>query len=832
MALKDKLGLALIPSAYSGVADENNAGGTLGKVHSVFPKQTLSDNLVSNDIFLTDWTSAGADSITQNGFHTNGSGTGMYFSLNVNKLYRVRVNNLVGDASIRYRESNSGAGTIAGDADEFFYVNTYSSTNPNIYIRGNSETNVSVDSISVQLVSNGDFDFSRGSDATRVNKDGYIESVQVLSDELVQNGDFEEIGSELVTNGTFDTDLSNWFTLAGSPSVLDGKLFLGNGGRVAQSNVIDTSKNYIGTIEVSERTQGFVSFYIGGSDLINIGSNGTHQHFVATPFNSTIYIYADSNFDGKIDNISVKEVGENWTFDSSGNWSFEDNKAVYNDLAVDKVYQSISLTQDNKYRLKFTVSDASTNASLWIGNNAGSVNYLGGTYVDYANGTYELDFVMPSNQTTLAFYGNTTGSSFKLDNISLKEITDDTDIPRLDYSDGACPTLLLEPQRTNEIANSKNLSEELTGNRMDINDAVDTSPEGIVNASKLIPSTDANNTHQSDTSLIGSFSSGDKVTISMFAKADGFDGIFLRFTNGSAAFTTNKIAKFDLSRGRWNNDSMDGTTGNMVGEVGMEDYGNGWYRCFATATTDASGTVDVRIAVADVTAQDTYNDVFAGDNTSGVLIYGLQVEQGGYPTSYIPTHGSTVTRLADVCNNAGDSTIFNDDEGVLFVDMAALADDLTFRTVSISDGTTDNRINIRYRTTSNAINGLISGNGSTAFNNNHITQDITEYSKVALKYKSGDIALWVDGVEVLSSTASFNISGLNQISFNRGSSIDLLYGKVKSLLYFDRALTDEELEALTSSRTSDILNDYSTLLSRVGATYESTGLEDELNKTF
>jgi hypothetical protein len=134
----------------------------------------------------------------------------------------------------------------------------------------------------------------------------------------------------------------------------------------------------------------------------------------------------------------------------------------------------------------------------------------------------------------------------------------------------------------------------------------------------------------------------------------------------------------------------------------------------------------------------------------------------------------------------------------LYAEIAALADDLTFRTVSISDGTTDNRVDIRYRTTSNAINGLISGNGSIAFNNNHVTQDIKEFSKVALKYKSGNIALWVDGVEVLSSTASFNITGLNTISFNRGTSIDLLYGKVKSLAYFPEALEDHELERLTS----------------------------------
>jgi len=51
-----------------------------------------------------------------------------------------------------------------------------------------------------------DFTFTRNSSATRVNELGYIEDVQIIGGELVSNGDFEEIGSEEIVNGTFDTD--------------------------------------------------------------------------------------------------------------------------------------------------------------------------------------------------------------------------------------------------------------------------------------------------------------------------------------------------------------------------------------------------------------------------------------------------------------------------------------------------------------------------------------------------------------------------------------------------------------------------------------------------
>ena len=63
-----------------------------------------------------------------------------------------------------------------------------------------------------------------------------------------------------------------------------------------------------------------------------------------------------------------------------------------------------------------------------------------------------------------------------------------------------------------------------------------------------------------------------------------------------------------------------------------------------------------------------------------------------YATSYIPTNGSTQTRAAETCNGAGTSSIFESSEGILFCDISSLADDLTNRIISISDGTSNNRV--------------------------------------------------------------------------------------------------------------------------------------------
>ena len=134
---------------------------------------------------------------------------------------------------------------------------------------------------------------------------------------------------------------------------------------------------------------------------------------------------------------------------------------------------------------------------------------------------------------------------------------------------------------------------------------------------------------------------------------------------------------------------------------------------------------------------------------------------------------------------------------MLYAEIAALSDDLTFRSITLSDGTFDNRVTIRYRTTSNQISAIVEGNNVVSFNNNFTSSDITALTKIALKYKSGDIALWVNGVEVLTSTSSFTAIGLNNLSFNNGIGGDGFQGKVKALAVFNEALTDSELECLT-----------------------------------
>ena len=182
-----------------------------------------------------------------------------------------------------------------------------------------------------------------------------------------------------------------------------------------------------------------------------------------------------------------------------------------------------------------------------------------------------------------------------------------------------------------------------------------------------------------------------------------------------------------------------------------------------------------------------------------VIVWGLQQENLSYATSYIPTSGTTVTRSAETANNSGNADLFNDSEGVLYAEIAALADVAVNRAISISDGSGNNRVNILYSTSSNQIRVIVMVGGSTQFDTSYSVTSVKDNHKVALKYKANDFALWIDGIERATDTSGtiYPQNTLNKLAFNVGSGIFPFYGKTKALAVFKEALSNDELELLT-----------------------------------
>ena len=333
-----------------------------------------------------------------------------------------------------------------------------------------------------------------------------------------------------------------------------------------------------------------------------------------------------------------------------------------------------------------------------------------------------------------------------------------------------CPHHILEPQRTNLITYSEDFSQSYwTKNGSSVTGSF-VSPDGTNNATKLVENS-SNADHQIYRNVVtttGSFSS------TIFVKPAERSKI--RFSNGSNTF----VVKFDLSNGTII--SQVGATGNIVSML------NGWYKCTISWSVGSSSRQDFFVGILD----DNGNVIYQGNGSSGVYIWGAQLEQGSYPTSYIPTNGSAVTRAAETATGSGDAATFNDSEGVLMFEGSAKNDAVSKR-ISISDGSFSNRISLDYTQVTNTFNLYISNKLiSVVFN-------VETNNKLAFKYKNNDCSLFLNGfkVGVISSvTVPVGLDTLQFTDANETSSP--FYGNTKQVQYYNSALTDSELEKISS----------------------------------
>ena len=196
-----------------------------------------------------------------------------------------------------------------------------------------------------------------------MNSAGLIESLQTLSSNLVTNGDFSQQGPELITNGDFATD-SDWTLGTGwSISGNKGVAVLANNTFLQQNQTTITNKTYKVVYTLSDYENGSVRFQFSGGGDNTIGAtvsaNGTYTEYIKSTLNHTIYRFkgtsSEGGFTGSIDNVSVKEVGQDWTLGTD--WSIGNNKATKVAGSVSGIEQPNIFANGKKYKLNFTVSD-------------------------------------------------------------------------------------------------------------------------------------------------------------------------------------------------------------------------------------------------------------------------------------------------------------------------------------------------------------------------------------------------------------------------------------------------------------------------------------------
>jgi len=360
----------------------------------------------------------------------------------------------------------------------------------------------------------------------------------------------------------------------------------------------------------------------------------------------------------------------------------------------------------------------------------------------------ELDFARSSSATVLKRNG-------LISDVAINE-------PRVSFEDSVNGAFKLEPQSTNLIPYSEDFSQwNIQNSSISINST--TSPNGQLKGSLF-------------TSLIDygyiNITSSNGTCASIFVK--GFEG---QSSVGSLVISGRGIG-FTI-----NNEGLL-TINNPIGysaarNLKVKKYSNGWYRV----------SFDWNSSAAYLLASSQANNKF--------YIFGAQLEEGSYATSYIPTTGTAVTRTYDSINKTGLSSYINSIEGVLYLEMSALFNDGSARAISLSDGTNTNRLYISYNANSNTIFCYIS---SASLTFSHTITDTTVFQKIALKYKQNDFSLFVNGAKVDSSLSgsSFPLGTLDRWASDSGAGSSVFYGNIKDLGVYNTALTDLELQTLTT----------------------------------
>ena len=433
-------------------------------------------------------------------------------------------------------------------------------------------------------------------------------------------------------------------------------------------------------------------------------------------------------------------------------WSISNNRASYNGSGTGYQYilQSITTTSGKLYKINFDVL-SSTGSNLNIVD-FGSVR-VNQTHLSVGNYTYYAE--ADATSENLFIYANGT-DTFSITNVSVKEATIDN-LPRVDYTDGTS-SLLVEPQRTNLITYSEDftswnkLAAVVTTNQT-------TSPSGTLTA--------------------------DKIT---------YDGTTYGRVEQTVAVTNGNTYSWSVYLK--NNDLSDVTQVWLGFSLGGQGE-------FVTITNEWQRYETVQVA----NGSNEYPRVqFTG--TGSLYAWGAQMEEGSYPTSYIKTSGSTVTRNQETYTKTGISDKIGQTEGTFFIELSKpVLETDGYYLISLNNAASNsdsNSVTIGFDDADDDFYIRLKASGINVFLDNLTSSLANTFYKIAVAYKSGQSKIYINGSPInpnqgsLSNTFTFAVT-LDNLSFDYNGNGTLPFrGKVKQLQIFKTALSPSELATLTS----------------------------------
>lgn len=342
---------------------------------------------------------------------------------------------------------------------------------------------------------------------------------------------------------------------------------------------------------------------------------------------------------------------------------------------------------------------------------------------------------------------------------------------RFDYTNGSCPSILVEPQRTNLLLRSEefNVSPWGTLGTITITPNSTIAPDGNNTADLILGNNASSSIYQ-----IYSGSIGVVYTSSFFIKNNNSTQSQLLIRNAST------VIEATLN---WTGSVLSSIT-NTTGITTFQSYNNGWYRIMSTYTS-VEAAQRPRILPTLSTNQSVY-------------IWGAQLEAGANATSYIPTVASTVTRNSDVISKTGISDLIGQTEGTVFFDLKEINNKNDFNSIMFSNGTDSFRFGI---TTDIAFSQLQCLYISTqTFTSNVLTIPIATKIKIAIKYSIGELKFFANGslISTFSPLNDFSVNNLSQFRTGRPAGGREFFGKIDNILLWKTKLTDEQCIALTT----------------------------------
>lgn len=491
-----------------------------------------------------------------------------------------------------------------------------------------------------------------------------------------------------------------------------------------------------------------------------------------------------------------EELVTNGTFDSDSDWTLFGGATISGGvLTVVSDGSGVGaskniLTVGKVYNISVDVVVRSGTCKVQLGSGSQTPFIISSsgsyTFARECDGTDGIFFLVRNNSCDVDF-----------DNVSVKEVTFGTgaltlfnhpvNVPRVEYdADGNRLGLLVEEPRTNLLPYSEDFSNAAwSKTRGDITAESIEDPTGQQNAFSWT----ANDSLESYVDEAATITSGSTVTFSAFIKKKTADYCHLLVWDSSA---NGCRVWFDLINGQVGADTAFGSTF-VVSSSAITESANGWYRCSMTVTTSGTTT-----AISRLHPSNGNGDINSSAGKS-IYIYGAQLEQGSFPTSYIPTSGSTVTRSADIASIDVADFGYNQSEGTVVAEVnIPNASKGGKRLLSLSGGNTSNRIDLLLLPT-NPLMQLFVVDGGV----NQVAEGTTnayqsgQNEKFAASYGEDDYAAVLDGGDVILD-ANGSVPAVTSLMIGNSPINQKINGHIRSIKYYPRRLTNDQLVELTS----------------------------------